>query len=735
MSYRKYKLTAFVLVIVLLTVMAPAVGASAPAAPSGPTGIAQLRALAGHVAPAISPDLQVVASGLNNPRGLSFGPDGALYVAEAGMGGPGPDLCAQGPEGPACYGTTGSVTKVANGAQSRIATGMASLADPASGGSSAIGPVDVTVDNNGHIYAIVGLGANPDVRDPNGPFGSGGMNLGQLVMLHGDGSWSNMVDISAYEAANDPGGEGVDSNPYSVMAVNDGFMVVDAGGNDLLGVAADGSISTAAVFPARLVEFPPFSGNFMPMQAVPTSVTMGNDNNYMVGELTGFPFPVGGANVYSVTAGINPAVYADGFTNVVDVAHGSDGSVYAVEMVHGGLLAANPANPDSFTGAVYRIATDGAKTLIASDGLVTPGGVAVGPDGALYVSNFSVFAGMGHVVRLPLANSVRADPDTAIAGSPVTVYAHSENLTTASMNVLHIVPLDNNLMAYVDGSATGGAFPIGVSAAEAAQILKEQGVAALKATATAESGVVAVAWQGTQAAGEALDFSFQATMLPGAAGSGARVAFDSYEAGQGVATASTHIDVPALNPYAVTLQDGLNGYSGTSDAMINAWAPNSNYGSAIDVYVRQPNVKSLLVQFDLSAITNLAQVADAQLGIFVPYSNRPVNVAAYEVYKPWSEAATTWNAASASTMWEAPGANGASDRASTPVDAVTAVGGGQWLWFDVTHLAQAWVQHPSMNHGVILVGTGGVNGEMQATASEYMVSFVRPQLRLNYLAP
>lgn len=100
-----------------------------------------------------------------------------------------------------------------------------------------------------------------------------------------------MVDISAYEAANDPGGEGVDSNPYSVMAVNDGFMVVDAGGNDLLGVAADGSISTAAVFPARLVEFPPFSGNFMPMQAVPTSVTMGNDNNYMVGEPDRLPLP------------------------------------------------------------------------------------------------------------------------------------------------------------------------------------------------------------------------------------------------------------------------------------------------------------------------------------------------------------------------------------------------------------------------------------------------------------
>lgn len=734
MSYRMQKLAALTLVIVLLAVMVPAAAASAPAAPSGPTAMARLRALAGAEAPTISPNLQVVAAGLDNPRHLTFGPDGALYVTEAGVGGPGPDYCAVGPEGFVCYGTTGAVTKVASGVQSRIATGMASLADPVSGGF-AVGPVGVTVDASGNVYALVGLGADPAVRDPSGPFGAGGMNLGQLAMLPGDGSWSNIVDVSAYETVANPDGGAIDSNPYSVMAVSDGFVVADAGGNDLLSVSSAGVISTTAVFPDRLVEFPPFSGNYIPMQAVPTSVTMGHDGNYVVGQLTGFPFPVGGANVYSVTAGIDPEVYADGFTNIVDVAHDSDGSVYVLEMAKGGLLSADPGNPPSVLGAVYRVAPDGTKSMIASDGLVLPGGVAVGPDGALYVSNFSVFAGIGHVVRLPLANMIMADPDTAIAGDTVTVYAHSENLTNADMNVLHVVPLDTNLMAYVAGSATNGAFPIGVLGPDAAQILKTQGIEALKATANAESGVVAVAWQGTQGAGQEASFSFQATMLPGSAGSGAHLSFETYEAGQAVASASTHIDVPALNAYEVTFQDGLNGYSGTSDAEINAWVPNGNFGSAIDVYVRQPNVKSLLVQFDLSAITNLAQVADAQLGIYVPYSNRPVDVDAYEVYKAWSEGETTWNAASGSTMWEAPGASGASDRASMPTDSMTAVGGGEWLWFDVTDLAQNWVQNPDMNYGVIFVGTGGVNGEMQAVASDFNVFFVRPQLRLYYMAP
>ena len=94
------------------------------------------------MAPSHAPEEpQVIASGLNNPRGLSFAPDGALYIAEAGTGGAGP--CFQGPEGPACYGHSGSVTRVSHKSQRRVLTGLPSYGGEGTG-DGAIGPVPMS---------------------------------------------------------------------------------------------------------------------------------------------------------------------------------------------------------------------------------------------------------------------------------------------------------------------------------------------------------------------------------------------------------------------------------------------------------------------------------------------------------------------------------------------------------------------------------------------------------------
>src|SRR5690606_24356665 len=57
--------------------------------------------------PEPEPPFVPVAAELNNPRGMTIGPDGAIYVAEAGAGGDGPCLPNPEGEGEVCYGPTG----------------------------------------------------------------------------------------------------------------------------------------------------------------------------------------------------------------------------------------------------------------------------------------------------------------------------------------------------------------------------------------------------------------------------------------------------------------------------------------------------------------------------------------------------------------------------------------------------------------------------------------------------
>src|SRR5215213_316853 len=73
-------------------------------------------------------DAQVVMRNLDNPRGLAIGPDGALFVAEAGRGGDG--LCFVVMQ-TVCYGPTGAVSRLLHGRQERVITGLPSYANAA----------------------------------------------------------------------------------------------------------------------------------------------------------------------------------------------------------------------------------------------------------------------------------------------------------------------------------------------------------------------------------------------------------------------------------------------------------------------------------------------------------------------------------------------------------------------------------------------------------------------------
>ena len=341
-----------------------------------------------------TPGVVTVATGLDNPRGVAFAPNGTMYVAEAGTGGPGP--CFTGPEGDTvCFGTSGAVSEVRNGIQRRVLTGLPSIANI--GGANGIGPSDVSFQGTGSMYVTVGLGADPAERTQ---LPAAGQVTGWLLRAQpGQGDWQLVADIAGFEGQSNPDGGEPDSNPASVTATAGGQAVADAGGNSLQWVAANGSVSNLAVFPDRMAEAPPFlglpPGTQIPMQSVPTSVVRGPDGAFYVGELTGFPFQPGAARVHRVVPGQAPEVVAEGFTNIIDLAFSADGTLYVLEIAQNGLLSGDPS------GALIRVLPGGAKETVLSEGLITPGGLAIRGDAA-YVSNCGTCPGAGTVLRIAL---------------------------------------------------------------------------------------------------------------------------------------------------------------------------------------------------------------------------------------------------------------------------------------------------------------------------------------------
>ncbi len=381
MVVKRYVLTAAVAAGALTVTLVPALHAGAGTTPAAVAERPQ------------RPSLEVVARGLDNPRGLAFAPDGALYVAEAGRGGRGP--CRTGPEGDkVCFGASGAITRIRHGQSRRVVTGLSSLAAP--DGTQAIGPADVGTDRRGTLSWLVGLGADPAVRQQE-------RRLGGMAKLYEQGRRAprTVADLGAYEQRRNPDRVAPpDTNPNGLAVARDGRYVTDAGGNSLLRVDERGRIRTVAVFPARTIKAPAGTpgvpaGKKISMQSVPTSAVRGPDGAWYVAELTGFPFPAGQARIYRVAPGQPPTVFATGLTNVVDLAFGPRGRLYALELSHKGLLTGD------MTGALVGVDRRGRHQVVASTGLTAPGGVAIRGRDA-YVTNNGTAPGSGTVVRIRL---------------------------------------------------------------------------------------------------------------------------------------------------------------------------------------------------------------------------------------------------------------------------------------------------------------------------------------------
>lgn len=242
-----------------------------------------------------------------------------------------------------------------------------------------------------------------------------------------------VANLGKFERTVNPDGGVIESNPFDLAALGHAqVLVADAAANALLIVERPGVVDWVATLPdedvstdnvkslvgcpnpppdfAELCDLPPT----MPTEAVTTSVAVGPDGAYYLTELKGFPAPVAESRVWRIEpdarnvhcdAAVTDSgctVVADGFTSIVDINFGSDGTAYVVELDEASWFAVEVVPDEAVGGTVNECnttVTPWTCTARASD-LTMPIAVALNSSDALFAAVAALVPGEAQVVEL-----------------------------------------------------------------------------------------------------------------------------------------------------------------------------------------------------------------------------------------------------------------------------------------------------------------------------------------------
>ena len=319
------------------------------------------------------PKVSVVASGLENPRGLKFGPDGQLYVAEGGLGGTQtttPQQCQQVPEvGPYSGGFTARISKVnpRSGARSTIVDNLPSSQTTQQTGGFVSGVADVAFIED-TLYALeAGAGCSHGLAG----------TVNSVLRVDRSGGTTQVTDLSSFVMSHPVAHPNAadfepDGTWYSMVAKGNRLDVVEPNHGEVDVVTP----RTGAI--NRLVDVSASQGHI-----VPTSLVRA-DGGFLFSNLGLFePNSPVATGVWRLTNAGNVSLVAGRLTAVTGVAV-NHGRIYALEAFTGFFA---PAPPVANTGTVVRLnlKADAWETVVT--GLSFPTAMIFDDNGNLFISN------------------------------------------------------------------------------------------------------------------------------------------------------------------------------------------------------------------------------------------------------------------------------------------------------------------------------------------------------------